>query len=59
MIKFIHPNDSYCFRALHSVHAVFYDDTGVLTARTDRPDGSFYEFEIKGFEVLEAGRVYR
>ena len=58
MIKFIYPDDTYCFRVLHSVHAVFYNDDNILTARTDRPDGSFYEFEIKGFEILEAGKVY-
>ena len=58
MIKFTYPDDTFCFRVLHSVHAVFYSDAGVLTARTDRPDGSLYEFPIKSFELLEAGRPY-
>lgn len=58
MIRFIYPDDSFCFRALHSVHAVFYNDDGVLMARTDTADGPMYEFQIKGFELLETGRVY-
>jgi len=57
MVKFIYPDDSFCFRALHTVHAVFYDE-GRLTARVTKKDGSFYEFEIKGFQLLEAGKVY-
>ncbi|MEM1275693.1 MAG: hypothetical protein AAGH74_04140 [Pseudomonadota bacterium] len=58
MIKFYYPDGDVCWRALHSVHAVFYSAGGVLTARTDRPDGSYYEFEIKGFELIEAGKVF-
>lgn len=58
MIKLIYPDDSYCYRALHSVHAVFRDAKGVLTARTDQPDGRWHEFEIKGFELIEPARVY-
>jgi hypothetical protein len=58
MVKFIYPDDSFCFRALHTVHAVFYDDAGRLTARVTKKDGSLYEFEIKGFQLLEAGKVY-
>jgi hypothetical protein len=57
MIKFIYPDDSHCYRALHSVHAVFRDENGVLMARTDQPDGRWHEFEIKGFELVEPGRV--
>ena len=59
MIKFIYPDDSHGYRALHSVHAVFYNDDNVLTARMDQPDGRWHECEIKGFEVLEPGRVFQ
>lgn len=58
MIRFIYPDDTWCYRALHSVHAIFRNDNNVLTARTDQPDGRWHEFEIKGFELLEPGRVY-
>jgi hypothetical protein len=58
VIKFIDPDDSFCFRALHTVYAVFYDDDGRLTARVTKKDGSLYAFEIKSFHLPEAGRVY-
>ena len=59
MIKYIYPDDSYCFRALHTTHAVYRNDDGKLIARAQRPDGSeLYEFEIKGFELLAAGQRY-
>ncbi len=47
MIKFIHPDGSHCCRALHSVHAVFFNYNNILTIRTDQPDGRWQEFEIK------------
>jgi len=58
MIKYIYPDDTYCFRALHTSHAVFRDDQGRLIARAEKTDGTLYEFEIKGFELLETGKVY-
>jgi len=58
MIKYIYPDDSYCFRALHTTHAVFRNDEGKLIARAAKPDGELYEFEIKGFELLETGKRY-
>ena len=58
MIKYIYPDGTYCYRALHSTHAVFHNDEGKLIARAERADGALYEFEIKAFELLEAGRQY-
>ena len=59
MIKYIYPDGSHCYRALHTAHAVFRDDEGKLIARAEKPDRSgMYEFEITGFELLELGRVY-
>ena len=58
MIKYIYPDGTYCYRALHTTHAVFRNDEGKLIARAAKPDGELYEFEIKGFEILEAGKVY-
>ena len=59
MIKYYYPDGSYCFRALHSTHAVYQADDGRLIARAMRPDNSeLYEFEIAGFELLEAGVCY-
>jgi hypothetical protein len=56
MIKFYYPDGSYCFRALHTAHAVFFNDGGKLIARyTLRDDSGLYEFEIAGFELVEAG----
>lgn len=59
MIKYIYPDGSHCYRALHTAHAVFRDDEGRLIARAETSDGSgLYEFEIQGFELLQAGVVY-
>lgn len=59
MIKFLYPDGTHCYRALHTVHAVYRTDADVLTARTTKPDNAgLYEFEIAGFEVLESGVRY-
>ncbi|MDH3668613.1 MAG: hypothetical protein OEN23_16940 [Paracoccaceae bacterium] len=59
MIKYIYPDGSHCYRALHTAHAVFRDDEGRLIARAEKADQSgMYEFEIRGFELLEAGKLY-
>jgi len=59
MIKYIYPDGSHCYRALHTTHAVFHNEDGKLIARAMRPDNSeLYEFEIKGFEILQPGQVY-
>jgi len=58
MIKYIYPDDTYCYRALHTTHAVFRDDEGKLIAKAEKADGSLYEFEIKGFELIATGVEY-
>jgi hypothetical protein len=59
MIKFLYQDGTHCYRALHTVHAVYRTDADVLTARTTKPDNTgLYEFEIAGFEVLESGMRY-
>lgn len=59
MIKFFYPDGTHCYRALHTVHAVFRSDSDVLMARTTKPNATaLYEFEITGFEVLESGERY-
>jgi hypothetical protein len=58
MIKYIYPDGTHCYRALHTTHAVFRDDAGKLIARAQSADGALYEFEIAGFALLEAGTVY-
>ena len=59
MIKYIYPDGSYCFRALHTTHAVYRDDEGRLIARADAADGSGpYEFEIAAFELCGPGKRY-
>lgn len=58
VIKYIYPDGTYCYRALHTTHAVFKNDEGSLIARAATPEGELYEFEIKGFELLEPGRIY-
>lgn len=30
MIKYIYPDGSHCYRALHTTHAVYRDDDGRL-----------------------------
>ena len=62
MIKFNYPDGDWCYRAMHTAHAVFHDKDGKLIARTQKPDGTgLYEFEIPGFELVgtgEPGTVY-
>ena len=58
MIKYIYPDGTHCYRALHTTHAVFRDDDGKLIARAAKADGVLYEFEITSFELLEPGVTY-
>lgn len=59
MIKYIYPDGTHCYRALHTVHAVFTNDEGKLVSRAEKGDQSgMYEFEIKGFEILQPGILY-
>ena len=56
MIRFNYPDGDHCFRALHTVHAIYHDPNGKLIARAEKPDRSdMYEFEITSFEVVQAG----
>lgn len=58
MLKYYYPDGSHCYRALHTTHAIFYNEDGVLTARAERPDrNGMYEFEITGFEIVESGKL--
>jgi hypothetical protein len=58
MIKYIYPDGSHCYRALHSTHAVFRDEENRLIARARKAEGNYYEFEIASFELLETGVRY-
>lgn len=59
MLKYTYPDGSHCYRAIHTAHAVFRNDDGKLIARAETPDQTgMYEFEIKGFEILEPGVFY-
>lgn len=56
MIRFNYPDGDHCYRALHTVHAVFHDPDGRLIARAEKPDRSdMYEFEISSFELVASG----
>ena len=56
MIRFNYPDGDHCYRALHTVHAVYHDAEGRLIARADKPDRSdMYEFEIASFALVEPG----
>ncbi len=56
MIKYYYPDGTYCFRALHTAHAVYQSDDGKLIARAEKPDRSgMYEFEIEAFELVVPG----
>ncbi len=56
MIKYFYPDGTHCYRALHTTHAVYRAEDGRLMARAMKPDNSaLYEFEITGFELVEAG----
>jgi len=60
MLKYYYPDGTHCYRAIHTAHAVYTNDEGKLIARAEKPDRSgMYEFEIVGFEVLEAGILYQ
>ena len=54
MIKYIYPDDTICYRALHTVQAVYRDEDDKLVSRVLTPEGTLKTFEIKGFE----GRCY-
>jgi len=59
MLKYIYPDGTHCYRAIHTVHAIYRDEDGKLIARAEKADQSgMYEFEISGFEILEPGKVY-
>ncbi|WP_299860126.1 hypothetical protein [uncultured Roseobacter sp.] len=59
MIKYDYPDGVYCYRALHTTHAVYTNADGKLIARAEKPDRSdMYEFEITGFELLSPGVRY-
>tara|TARA_R100001129_G_C5244689_1_gene226541 strand:- start:41 stop:295 length:255 start_codon:yes stop_codon:yes gene_type:complete len=59
MIKYLYPDGSHCYRAVHTAHAVFRNADGKLIARAEKADRSgMYEFEIAGFELLSPGIVY-
>ena len=56
MIKYTYPDGTHCYRALHTVEAVYTDEAGKLVSRARTADGTgTYTFEIKGFEVLQPG----
>ncbi|MGI9386921.1 MAG: hypothetical protein ACR2OX_05775 [Methyloligellaceae bacterium] len=59
MIKYIYPDGTHCYRALHTTHAVYRNEEGKLIARAEKPDNTeMYEFEIRGFELLQPGVTY-
>jgi hypothetical protein len=59
MLKYTYPDGSHCCRAIHTAHAVYTNDDGKLVARAEKSDQSgLYEFEIKGFEILQPGIFY-
>jgi len=48
MLKYIYPDGTHCYRAIHSAHAVFRDSDGKLMARAEKADQSgMYEFELR------------
>lgn len=60
MVKFYYPDGDWCFRSMHTVHAVFHDDAGRLIARAEKGDMSgYYEFEITAFELIGPGEIHR
>ncbi len=59
MIKYIYPDGTHCYRALHTVQAIYTNDDGALVSRALKADQTgYYAFEIRGFEILQAGIVY-
>lgn len=59
MIKIHYPDGQYCYRPLHTVHAVYRAEDGKLIARTTRSDEpGLKEFEILAFELLDSGIRY-
>lgn len=60
MITYCDPDGDWCYRALHTAHAVFHDADGKLIARAQSADGeALYEFEIAGFELIGPGEIHR
>ena len=59
MIKYIYPDGEICYRALHTVQAVYRDEDNKLVSRVLTPEGDLKVFEIAGFEVLQPSVVYQ
>ena len=59
MMKYIYPDGEVCYRALHTVQAVYRDEENKLVSRVLTPEGDLKVFEITGFEVLQPGVVYQ
>jgi len=59
MIKYIYPDGTHCYRALHTVQAIYYDEDEKLVSRALTPEGVPKVFEIAGFEVLQPGQLYQ
>ncbi|MDU9003489.1 SRPBCC family protein [Sedimentitalea todarodis] len=59
MIKYCYPDGDWCYRALHTTHAVLHTAKGKLIARMEKGDGSgLYEFESTGFELIGPGQIH-
>lgn len=53
MVRFHYPDGDWCYRPLHTVHAIFHDGEGRLVARAEAaPGGGYKEFEISGFDLI-------
>lgn len=59
MIKIYYPDGTHCYRPLHTVHAVYTDESGTLVMRAETADRSGLKtFEIAGFEPCAPGIRY-
>ena len=53
MVRFHYTDGDWCYRPLHTVHAIFHDARGRLIARAEAlPGEGFKEFEIAGFDLI-------
>ena len=47
MLKYLYPDGTRCYRAIHTAHAVFRDADGKSIARAETANQSgMYEFEL-------------
>ena len=55
MIEFTYPDDSFCWRPIHTVRAIYFDNTRLVARVEDDQTNKLKEFEIKSWKIVDRG----